>query len=319
MRESSAHDWWSLISTFVVLGCCAVAAVVVPWWPVRILASLGMALTMVRGFILFHDLHHSAIFRGSSAARAILNACGLVLVTPPRIWRDTHDYHHAHTARTDGRQSGPYPLYTVRQWREATSRQRLACRVERHPLTILLGYLTVFLMSFCLKPLLRDPWRHRDSALALLVHAAVGTALWVLAGPVVFFYAFLLPFLIAGALGAWLFYVQHNFDGISIPRRREWTHARAALQAASYLRLGRVLRWFTGNIGLHHVHHLNPRIPFYRLPAAMEAIPELRHPVVLTLGPRTIFSPFRLKLWDPDAGRMVGYRAAGCARAASDA
>jgi omega-6 fatty acid desaturase (delta-12 desaturase) len=246
-----------------------------------------------------------------------MNVYGLVLLTPPRIWRETHNYHHAHAARTDGEQRGTYTLYTTQQWREATFRDRLYYRVERHPLTVLLGYVTVFLVSFCLVPFLRAPRRYRDSGLALLVHGAVGAALFTFAGPAVFFYAFLLPFVIAGATGAYLFYVQHNFEGITIRTKAEWNRTEAALEASSYLKLGRIMRWFTGNVGYHHVHHLNPRIPHYRLADAMAAIPELQDAIVVRLDPRTICSSFRLKLWDPDAGRMVGYAAAGAALGAT--
>jgi omega-6 fatty acid desaturase (delta-12 desaturase) len=313
MHESVLRSWYSLVSTFVVLAGFAFAAVTLSWWPLRLLASLGLGLTMMRGFILFHDLHHSAIFRGSIAAQAILNLYGLFLLTPPRIWRATHNYHHAHTARTDGLQRGTYMLFTTGQWREATFWKRLHYRLEHHPLTLLLGYVTVFLLSFGLVPFLRHPRLHRDSGVALLLHAALGTATYLLGGPAVFLFAFLLPFLVAGATGAYLFYVQHYFEGIAIPTKQEWSHSKAALEAASYLELGATMRWFSGNIGYHHVHHLNPRIPFYRLPAAMKAIPELQHPVVVRLRPREIVASLRLKLWDPNAGRMVGYAAARAA------
>ena len=201
-------------------------------------------------------------------------------------------------------------LFTTEQWREATFWQRVHYRLEHHPLVLLLGYVSVFLVSFGLVPFLKHPRLHRDSGVALLLHAGLGVTSYALGGPAVFFFAFLLPFLVAGAVGAYLFYVQHYFEGIAIPAKQEWSHTKAALEAASYLKLGPVMRWFSGNIGYHHVHHLNPRIPFYRLPAAVKAVPELQHAVVVRLTPKEIAASLRLKLWDPVAGRMVGYAAA---------
>jgi omega-6 fatty acid desaturase (delta-12 desaturase) len=283
--------------------------VLVRWWPLRLVASVVTALTMVRAFILVHDAHHGAIFRDAPLAKGILSLYGLLLLTPGRIWRETHNDHHAHTARMDGAQRGTFTLYTTQRWRQATRMERLRYRIERHPLTLLLGYLTVFVGSFGLAPFLRRPLHYADSGLALLLHGAVGAAAFVLGGPDVFVYAFLLPFLLSGVAGAYLFYVQHNFEGMRIPSPDAWTRTRAALEACSYLKLGPVMRWFTGNIGLHHVHHLNPRIPFYRLPSAMAAIPALQHAVVVRLRPREVWRSLRLKLWDPEAGRMVGYGA----------
>ena len=122
------------------------------------------------------------------------------------------------------------------------------------------------------------------------------------------FFALLLPMAMAAAMGGYLFYVQHSFPGMVILPAAEWTHYRAALVSSSYLRLGPVLRWFSGNIGFHHVHHLNSLIPFYRLPEAMAAIPEIRHPTVTTLRPRDIVACFHANVWDEAGRRMVRYR-----------
>jgi omega-6 fatty acid desaturase (delta-12 desaturase) len=112
---------------------------------------------------------------------------------------------------------------------------------------------------------------------------------------------------VASAAGAYLFYAQHNFVGMRILPAGEWSYYGAALASSSYLRTGALARWLTANIGYHHVHHLNPHVPSYRLPAAMAAIPELQHPATTTLRPRDILECLRLKLWDPEAGRMVGF------------
>lgn len=282
-----------------------------PWWPIRLLASLLGSLLLVRTFILYHDFMHGAILPGSKLARAVFNVYGAVNLTPPRSWRDSHNFHHANVGRIAVPNVGAFPLMTTEMWRGASRGERMSYRIIRHPLTILGAYLTIFLFSVTLLPLLRRPSRYWDSALALLAHAALIAGLWLAGGFAAVFFALLLPMTIAAALGGYLFYAQHSFPGMRILPDAEWSVYRASLVSSSYLKLGSVLRWFTGNIGFHHVHHLNSLIPFYRLPEAMAAIPELQHPSVTTLRPREILACFRANLWDVASGRMIDYRDAG--------
>lgn len=156
-------------------------------------------------------------------------------------------------------------------------------------------------------PLLKRPRRNCDSALALIVHGGVIAGLWLTGGPSLAFFVLILPFTIASALGAYLFYAQHSFPGIKMLRADEWTYYRAALESSSYLKMGRVMSWFLGNIGYHHVHHLNRLIPFYRLPEAMANIPELQNPTVTSLHPPDILACLRLGLWDEQNSRIVSY------------
>lgn len=307
-RESAARSWWYVGSTFAMLGCALAGAAFAPWWPVRLTASMLGALLFVRAFILYHDFMHGAILPGSPMARAVFYAYGALNLTPPRSWRDSHNFHHANIGRIPASNIGAFPLMTTEMWRSGSRMQRMAYRLTRHPLTILCAYATIFLFSVTLLSLLRRPTRHWDSALSLLAHGTVLAALWVFAGFDAAFFALLLPMTIAAALGGYLFYAQHSFPGMLVLPEEEWTAYRASLVSSSYLRLGPVLRWFTGNIGFHHVHHLNSLIPFYRLPQAMAAIPELQHPTVTTLKPRDVVACFRANLWDDSSGRMVGYR-----------
>ena len=122
-----------------------------------------------------------------------------------------------------------------------------------------------------------------------------------------FLFAWGVPVAVASALGAYLFYAQHNYPGVKVARRENWTFSGAALESSSHMQLGPAMQWLTANIGFHHVHHLNPAIPFYRLPEAMAALSELQHPQVTSLRPRDVVACFRLKLWDPEQAKMVGY------------
>jgi omega-6 fatty acid desaturase (delta-12 desaturase) len=167
---------------------------------------------------------------------------------------------------------------------------------------------TVFLLGMCVSPFLRSPRKNWDSALATLVAVAISAALITLAGWQSWLFLFLVPLFVAHVSGAYLFYVQHNFPDMHVQPRETWEYTRAALESSSYFECGPIVAWITGNIGYHHVHHLNPVIPFYRLPEAMAAIPELRHPRGRTSSsPRDIAAAFACKLWDAEQGKMVGY------------
>ena len=310
VSQPAARSWWFVASTFTVLLSALAIAILAPWWPVRIAGSVFAALMLVRTFILYHDFMHGSILRGSRMARAIFYSYAAVNLTPPRSWRDSHNFHHANVGRIAGSNVGAFPLMTTEMWRGSSRIRRLAYRVIRHPVTILCAYLTIFFFSVTLLSLLRRPSRYWDSALALLAHGAVVAALLIFGGFDALFFGLLLPMTMAAAMGGYLFYAQHSFPGMRILPEEEWTVYRAALTSSSYLRLGPALRWFTGNIGFHHVHHLNSLIPFSRLPEAMAAIPELQRPTETTLSPRDIVACFRANLWDEASGRMIRYREA---------
>lgn len=203
---------------------------------------------------------------------------------------------------------GSFPLMTTAMWREASMWQRLRYRVSRNAVTLLCAYGTVFLFSICLVPLFQDARKYWDAGLSILAHGGLIAAIWLSAGFPVLFFAFLLPFMIAAALGAYLFYAQHNYPGMHIVADEEWTFYRGATESSSYMKLGSIMKWFTGNIGYHHIHHLSPLIPFYRLPEAMEAIPELQQPDVTSLHPHDVLACLRMNLWDVEKQRLVSYR-----------
>jgi acyl-lipid omega-6 desaturase (Delta-12 desaturase) len=307
--EDPARSWFAVVSTFaMLLGSQLLAAQSgMPWW-VRAAFSTLAGLLTVRAFILYHDFKHGSILRGSKLGKLIMNGFGLYVLTPSKVWTQTHNYHHAHTAKIVGSHVGSYMMLTPALYLAATPFQRFMYRLKRHPLTIALGYVTVFIYGFCLAAFVRNPRKNTDSLAAILIQAGLIAGLWYGFGFGVCFYALLLPQLISHALGAYLFYAQHNFPDVHVQPRETWTFVRASLESSSFMKLGPVMNYFTGNIGYHHVHHLNHRIPFYRLPEAMAAIPELRNPVgVTSLSFKDVAACFKQKLWDPDQNRMVPY------------
>jgi omega-6 fatty acid desaturase (delta-12 desaturase) len=309
-KERVVTSWWNVLSTFTLMVAALTGAGILDWWPLRtVLATLG-ALLMVRAFIAYHDYMHGAILRESRLASILFHLYGAFALTPARSWKKSHNHHHGHVGRLTDETIGAFPIITTTMWRKSSRAGRAAYRASRHPLIILFGYITVFGFSVTLLPLLRDPKGHWDSGLSILLHGGLITLLWLLCGFDASFFAILLPMTIASILGSYLFFAQHSFRQMRVLAPASWSFYRAALVSSSYLRLNRVMRYFTGNIGYHHVHHLNVRIPFYRLPEAMAGIPELRTPFTTSLAISEIIACFRSCLWDEDRQRMVSYREA---------
>lgn len=309
-KERRGESWWHLLSTLAIVVGLLSCAALMPVWPLQLLFSLLGAGVMVRGFILYHDFQHGAILRGSKAAAAILRVYGLIFLTPPKYWRETHNFHHANVSTIAGSSTGSFPIMTVEMYRNAKPMERFYYHIARHPLTYLFAYATVFFFSNALEPFLRNPRREWQCGLAILVHGSLIALLWVAGGFATTFFAFLLPYTVASALGAYMFYAQHNFKGMKMLTPEEWSIPEASLKSSSWMKLNPVLDWMTGHIGFHHVHHLNSTIPFYRLKEAMAAIPELQNPPTTTLRPWDIWGCLQLKLWDEAGERMISFREA---------
>jgi acyl-lipid omega-6 desaturase (Delta-12 desaturase) len=305
--EDRAVSWKKTISTFAIcLSLCA-GAVFAPHWAIRLTLSVVLGLTLVRAFCLFHDFQHGAILRQSKIATALYWVFGELILTPPSVWKETHNYHHAHTAKVVGSHIGSYPVVTTLMWKEMTAAQRLLYRLARHPLNMLMAVFTVFSIGMCLRPALRAPKKHWAGLVSLGFNYGLGVlAFWFGLGDA-WIFGWLIPMAVAGASGSYLFYVQHNFPDGHIASRQEWTFSGAALDSSSYMKMGPIMNWFTANIGFHHVHHLNAAIPFYRLPEAMQQIEELQAPGTVSWTLKDMRACLRLKLWDPEKNHMVGY------------
>ncbi len=277
---------------------------------VSLVLTLALAIPtagfLVRTFIVFHDCAHGS-FLPSKRANAYLGAVlGVILFTPYAKWRHAHARHHATAGDLDRRGVGDVATMTVAEYRAQTVWGRLGYRAFRNPVVMLTvgpTYAMVVQPRFVgggERARLRRSVLATDAALVALV----GGLCWLVGWP-----AYLLVqgpvFLLGGAAGVWLFYVQHQFEDTYWQSGERWTYAEAALRGSSYLKLPRVLQFFSGNIGLHHVHHLSARVPNYHLQRAHDENPIFHDVPVVTLwqGLRA----FRLKLWDEDRGRLVGF------------
>ena len=306
--DSTLRSWWHVLST----GGLLIAAMAGTVWNLhlagKIVCSILAGLLYLRMFVIFHDQQHLAILPNSRAAEWLMRVFGILSLSPSSIWRSSHNHHHQHNSRLRGSHIGSFPIMTRAHFMSSPKTVRLKYLFMRHPLTILFGYIFVFLYGMCLCPSFKNPRKHYDCLLAFLLHVGIaGVLWWSLDWPAVLL-TLVVPHFIGSAIGTYLFYAQHNFPSVSFNDRAGWTYDKAALESSSFMITGRIMGWFTANIGYHHIHHLNSRIPFYRLPEATAAIPELQSPRTTSLNPRDVIKCLRLKVWDTEAQRMVGLR-----------
>jgi omega-6 fatty acid desaturase (delta-12 desaturase) len=299
---------WQLISTLVPL---AVALVLMNWslsvsyWLTLLLAIPAAGLT-IRTFIIMHDCGHGSFLPSKTWNNIIGWITGILTTTPYSHWRREHAIHHATSGHLEQRGTGDISTMTVQEYLKASRLRKFWYRIYRNPV-ILLGFGPAFLF-------IKHRWPTRGIAgrkEALNVHltnlalAALITTLSLLIGFKDFMLIWLPVFLISGSAGVWLFYVQHQFEDAYWRGGEDWDYATAAVYGSSYFRLPRVLQWFTGNIGFHHVHHLSPKIPNYQLERCHRENPTFQKVVTLTL--RESVRTLGLRLWDEESGRMVGF------------
>jgi acyl-lipid omega-6 desaturase (Delta-12 desaturase) len=299
------RSWWCILSTMLLL----VAAIAGTHWNFstigKIACSVLAGLLTLRLFVIYHDQQHQAILPKSGLAEALMRVFGILALSPSSIWTSSHNHHHNHNSKLRGSNIGSFPIMTKDQFLRSSRAVRVQYLFMRHPLTILFGYIFVFLAGMCVFPLLRKPRQHYDCLVALMVHVAIGIALTSLFGWQALLLTELVPAFIAGAIGSYLFYAQHNFPEVMFNDAAGWTYHKAAMESSSFMRTGRIMGWFTANIGYHHIHHLNARIPFYRLPEVLRSIPELQTPKTTSLNPIEIVRCLRLKVWDVESQRMI--------------
>jgi omega-6 fatty acid desaturase (delta-12 desaturase) len=307
-RDHSWKSWWCILSTAFLLAVAVAGTFPILPFPLRLLSSGLTGLLMVRLFVIYHDQQHRSILPRSVVADFFMRLVGIWSLSPSSIWRSSHDHHHAHNSRLRGSNIGSFPIMTREQFKISSPGERFQYLFMRHPLTILFGYIFVFLFGMVIFPFLNSPRKHYDCLLAFLLHIALIVALVTVFGWWTLLLAFIFPRLLACATGSYLFYAQHNFPGVIFNDKAGWTFEKAALESSSHLKTGPIMAWFIANIGYHHIHHLNHRVPFYRLPELYREIPELRRARTTSLHPLEILRCLRLKVWCVQSQRMVGLR-----------
>ena len=276
-------------------------------WAGLALAPLSAGL-LVRTFIFMHDCSHGSFLPWRRASEVVGFFTGVLTLTPFGQWRRDHALHHASSGDLERRGHGDIQTLTVREYLARTPRGRLAYRLARHPAALLLVGPLYLMINQRFRPRskatgdkqIMSVWTTNAAILVL------GTLTVLLFGWRALLVVYLPAIYLAAMAGIWLFYVQHQFEDAYWESAETWDYATAALHGSSHLVLPPVLQWFTGNIGLHHVHHLAPRIPNYRLQSCHDATPMLHVAPVLTL--REGISALRLALWDEEQRRMVRFK-----------
>ena len=317
MRDLAAYRVPNLTRSLVELGITAVpfillwilmwAALDASYW-IGLLIALPAAGFLVRLFMIQHDCGHGSFFRQRSTNDWVGRVISVLTLTPYDSWRHSHAQHHANSGNLDSRDIGSIDTLTVAQFEARTRLRQLFYRLYRHPLVMFgVGPAYLFILRYRLPTdLMRSGWQAWVSVMItnLAIALLVATVIWHLGvGP---FLLVQLPItLLAASLGVWLFYVQHQFEDTLWEHDRDWNFYDAALHGSSHYDLPIMLRWFTANIGVHHVHHLASRIPYYRLPEVLRDRPELQHIGRLTL--LDSLKGIRLALWDEDKRRLVSF------------
>ena len=305
-KEDRTKSWILTISTLFMLIAFLLGTVYNFHWTLKLLCSIGAGFTIVRFFVIYHDHQHKAILDKSPLATFIFTIFGFYVLAPSGIWSRSHDYHHKNNSKLFSASIGSYPIYTKQKFVTLSKGEQRYYLFIRHPLTILFGYIFAFMYGMCIQSIINRFSKHIDSLVALILHFAYQIAVFYFLGWQTWILLCAIPHFISGALGAYAFYAQHNFPGVTFVGNEEWTYEGAALDSSSYMELSWPLRWATANIGYHHIHHLNSRIPFYRLPEVMAAFPELQHPKKTSLKPKDVMACFKLKVWDFEKQQMVG-------------
>ncbi len=306
---------WQIVNTlgpYIALWVIMYFALKASYWLVVPLAILAGGF-LVRTFIIFHDCTHGSFFQSRRANDILGFITGVLTFTPYHHWRWEHSIHHASAGNLDRRGMGDVWTLTVQEYLEASRWKRFAYRLARNPFVL-----------FAIAPLIlfvvlnRVPARDAKRRERLWVYATdlsiavVAVALSWIFGITAYLVIQLIVMLVASSAGVWLFYVQHQFEDVYWERKEHWDFTETAMHGSSFYQLPKILQWFSGNIGFHHIHHLSPRIPNYRLERAHKAEPLFQSVEPLTL--RTSLKSFPLRLWDEGRRKLVAFKTAKASR-----
>src|ERR1043166_3360450 len=307
-QPSTGRAVWQLVNTlgpYVLLWCLMYFSLSISLWMTIPLAVLAGGF-MVRTFIIFHDCGHGSFFKSRRANDVLGFICGMLTFVPYYHWRWEHAVHHATSGDLDRRGQGDIWTLTVQEYLESSRWRRFAYRLARNPVG---PFVIAPLFLFIVRERFPSPKasaRDRRSVywMNLALAGLAAGLIWIF-GLKAYLLIQLTAMAVAGSAGVWLFYVQHQFEGVYWERGDQWDYTAAGLQGSSFYKLPRVLQWFSGNIGFHHIHHLSPRIPNYNLERCHRANPIFQKVKAVTLF--SSLKSFTFRLWDEQRKKLVGY------------
>jgi omega-6 fatty acid desaturase (delta-12 desaturase) len=304
--KASVRQILNSVLPYILLWYLACQSLAISYWLTLPLAVLASGF-LIRIFILFHDCCHQSFFKNRLANEILGTITGILTFFPYQQWKHSHSIHHATSSNLNKRGTGDVWILTVEEYLLATVWMRMAYRLYRNPLVMFgFGPFYIFLIQNRLN---RKNAKIRErlntyttnlslvSVSALLCWAIGWQAFLMIQTPI---------FLISGAAGIWLFYVQHQFEDSYFEQEESWDFVKAATDGSSFYKLPRFLQWITGNIGFHHIHHLSPRVPNYYLEKAHDNIPVLQ--TVNTITMASSLPSLRFRLWDTHKKKFVGFR-----------
>ncbi|CRK80733.1 fatty acid desaturase [Neobacillus massiliamazoniensis] len=273
--------------------------------------TLGLAVLaggfLVRIFIIFHDCCHHSFFKNRRANKIVGTITGIITLFPYNRWQHEHSVHHATSSNLDKRGTGDLWMLTLDEYKAASFWKRLAYRLYRNPFIMFgVGPIYVFLLQNRFN---RKAARLKERLNTYLTNISILALYWLLCWEIGW-QSFLLVegpiFLISGSIGIWLFYVQHTFEDSYFEEDAEWEYVKAAVEGSSYYKLPKLLQWLTGNIGYHHIHHLSPRVPNYKLEEVHNNTLPLQNVPTVTLT--TSISSLKFHLWDEARKKFIGFK-----------
>jgi len=304
-KENRKKSWLYTLSTIILLLTLLAGTAYNFHWTLKLFCSIGAGFIIGRMFVMYHDHQHKTILDKSYLAKILFNLFGVYILAPSNIWKASHDHHHKNNSKLFSSSIGSYPIYTKQKFEKLSERGKRHYMFIRHPLTILFGFFFTFIYGMCIKSIIIRPAKNINTLVILIIHFSYQILVFYFLGWQTWILFCAIPHLMFGALGSYFFYAQHNFPAATFVGNEDWTYEGAALESSSYMELNSILRWLTGNIGFHHIHHINSRIPFYRLPEVMAAIPELQTAKRTSLHPKEVIACLKLKVYDFENQKMV--------------
>ncbi|KRF67653.1 fatty acid desaturase [Bacillus sp. Soil768D1] len=308
-QSTTKESIWQIINTlgpFIILWYLTYISLSVSYWLALVPAVIAAGF-LTRIFIIFHDCTHHSFFKSRRINRIVGTAMGVLTLFPFDQWGHEHSVHHATSGNLDKRGTGDIWTLTVDEYLAAPLRLRLAYRFYRNPLVMFgIGPIYVFLLKNRFN---RKGARKKEKMNTYLTNVLIVVLVGLLCLAVGWQSVLLVQgsiFLISGSVGIWLFYVQHTFEDSYFEEDKEWEYVKAAVEGSSFYKLPKLMQFLTGNIGYHHVHHLSPRVPNYKLEEAHNNTLPLKNVPTITLA--TSLRSIRFRLWDEENKNFIGFK-----------